>query len=124
MLDGTAKTVVGIMPPSFDFPTGVDAWMPMEVRIDPHNEYRRPVIARLRDGVGISEARAAFSTMAKRFEVDSTERRAIAPTVAPLSTFLVGQVQRSLLVFAGACSSPAPTSPICSSCEPRRANER
>src|SRR5215469_15393376 len=41
-LDGVDHTVIGVMPPGFAYPDGVQLWIPLEVRPDPHVTFLRP----------------------------------------------------------------------------------
>ncbi len=64
--DTIPVTVVGVMPEGFDFPgDGVEAWVP--ARIDPAStnwgSHGYNLIARLRDGVGLDEARAEMNAL-------------------------------------------------------------
>src|SRR5256885_2100590 len=56
-LDGTPLTVVGVMHPSFDFPSPlVDFWAPISEGSPARRALAGSVIARLRDGVSIQAA--------------------------------------------------------------------
>src|SRR5262249_48956010 len=59
-LDGVGHTVIGVMPPGFAFPSGVELWMPLEVRLQSGNSFSRPVIGRLKAGVSPERAQAAL----------------------------------------------------------------
>ena len=100
-LDGTPRTVVGIMPPGFDFPNGAELWTPFAVRSDPHNSMIRPVVARLRRDVSEAQARAAFTATTQGFSTRD-DPAGYTARVQPLKTFLVGRVQHSLWIFSGA----------------------
>ena len=73
-LDGTPYTVIGVMPPSFRFPTAeVQLWIPLTLRADDfadrNNTYLQG-IARLAPGVTFEQARSELSTFAARLERD------------------------------------------------------
>jgi putative ABC transport system permease protein len=68
-LDGTPHTIIGVMPASFQFPTrNSEGWLPLTFREenyeDRHDTYLE-VVARLRDGVSIDQARSEIEVRAK-----------------------------------------------------------
>ncbi|HEU4643850.1 MAG TPA: ABC transporter permease [Gemmatimonadaceae bacterium] len=71
-LDGAPYTVIGVMPPSFRFPDReTDAWVPLLLReqdfVDRTDTYI-DVVARLRRGASLAQARSEFSEIAARLE--------------------------------------------------------
>ncbi len=47
-LDGVSRTIVGVMPPGFDFPGRADLWLPLPLALDDEGHFfARPVVARL-----------------------------------------------------------------------------
>ncbi len=66
VLDGKPYTVIGVMPPSFRIPEGVDLWIPAV--LDPGNFHIafRSVVGRLRPGVTPGQAQAELDTLALR----------------------------------------------------------
>ena len=71
-LDGTPHTVVGVMPPTFNFPqSGTDAWTPLVFREENYEDRDDTYItgvARLRDGVSTRQARAEVIAIAAHLE--------------------------------------------------------
>jgi len=71
-LDGTAHTVVGVMPPSFRFPhREIAAWTPLVFREDDFTDRGDTYIegvARLRDGVSFVQARDQLALVSSRIE--------------------------------------------------------
>ena len=61
-LDGVRRTVIGVMPPSFNFPTrDVDVWIPLVLesrQFEDRNDNWLELIARLRPGASIAGANA------------------------------------------------------------------
>lgn len=73
-LDGISYTVAGVMPPSFTF-QDAELWKRMEVRLDLHNSYMRPVLGRLKPGASPKQAQAELQAFAARRPLDKGENR-------------------------------------------------
>src|SRR2546425_3074209 len=99
-LSGRAYTVVGIMPPSFQFPFSPGEnqfWIPhvfdAEDTTNPDYDMNRvwSVIGRLRDGASLEQARALLNTVAQRREKDRPEpNRKWIIEANPARTMFVG----------------------------------
>ena len=106
-LDGHPYRIVGVMPPRFDFPLfwahDVQLWAPLALapRAASREGQSLRVLARLRHGVALSQARAevASLTTALEREYPGTNRDV---TVTPLRDLVVGDVRPALLVLLGA----------------------
>jgi hypothetical protein len=115
--DGRTYTVVGVMPATVDLPTGTDVWTPAElekpvISRTAHNWY---VLARVRTGVTLAQARREASAIAKSLKLQyGDETWMIDAHVVPLREQLVGDVRPALLVLlarqGSSSSSAAPTS--------------
>src|SRR5256885_750176 len=86
-LDGISRTVIGIMPPGFEFP-GVKVWMPLAIRIE-HNSFMRPVVGRLRSSGTPQQALAELKTFAKHLGPE----RDRMPLILPLKDLLVANIR-------------------------------
>jgi putative ABC transport system permease protein len=107
-------TVVGILPSSFRFPFGPkrpEIWLP--VTQDPtfgvlatlRAAHYLKVIARLRQGVGVSQAQAQMDTILNRLAADYPKTDAgWTPRIVPLKQQLVGAAAFPLLVLLGAAA--------------------
>jgi putative ABC transport system permease protein len=120
-VNGTERTVVGVMPEGFRFPELEDVWTPLQVA--PAGEvpgegprlYR--ALGRLREGVSLDEAQAELGTLARRVELAHPDAyRAYASLVTPYYDYYVGKeaviVMNTLVVIASfvlliACASVA-----------------
>jgi len=63
-------TVVGVMPPGFQFPRDAEIWIPRELfpaQIS-RTAHNWSVVALLRDNIGIDQARTELSQMAKQLK--------------------------------------------------------
>jgi putative ABC transport system permease protein len=97
-LDGTAHTIIGVLPPGFRYPQRSAFWTPLDVR-PPHNlSLTRPAIARLKADATPAAARASFETFAANQQGGSQ----LAAGFSPLRDAVVGDIRTTLLVFAGA----------------------
>ena len=98
VLDGVRHTVVGIMPPRFAYPPDARLWRPMRIRLMPNRSWMLSVVGRLADGATQAQAVAELTSLA----ASDGKRDSVIARVTPLKDTVVGNVTRSLLVFAGA----------------------
>jgi putative ABC transport system permease protein len=98
-------TVVGVMPPEFDYPRGTEVWIPREVfpAQTSRTAHNWSVVARLRPGVEVGEARAELTAFGSRLKaehgggVDAAGFSAVS-----LQEYMVGDVRGLLLLLLGA----------------------
>jgi putative ABC transport system permease protein len=99
-------TVVGIMPPEFEYPPGREVWGPRPRREnDPQNRGRTFiwVVGRLKPGRTIEQAQQEMSGIGARLAEQYPQTNAgIGVTLMPLRQFLFGEVRPALLVLFGA----------------------
>ena len=105
--EGQLFSVVGVLPPGFDFPSHTDVWMPAEFFGDQsasRTSHNWPlVVGRLRDGVTLSQARSELSTLARGLYqqykpyIDMHD-----VSVMPLRAALTASVRPALLMLLGA----------------------
>ncbi|MGP8245745.1 MAG: ABC transporter permease [Bryobacteraceae bacterium] len=101
-LDARNYTIVGVMLPSFRYPSRAQLWMPQEMV---HNEYPRgshwaSAIGRLKPGMGIKAAQADLTVIASALEKaypDSNYK--VGAKVGSLRDDLVGDSRGSLLMM-------------------------
>ena len=115
-LDSRSFTVIGVMPPGFQFPIQaepIDLWTTIAVDIggpnggrgmaDQRGAHYLDVIARLKPSVSVAEADAEintiFSALGKQHPNDSAHRGA---RIVPERDQLVGDVRPALLILLGA----------------------
>ncbi|MGH9838727.1 MAG: ABC transporter permease [Blastocatellia bacterium] len=104
-VDGANCNVVGVMPPGFDYPAECELWITRNT--DPPNLSRTahnwPVIARLRTGVTVEQARAEVSAIGKQLRQTHGEKMDAADfTLLPLQQFLTRNVREGLWLLLGA----------------------
>jgi hypothetical protein len=70
MVDGRARTVVGVMPPGFKFPETAEVWVPMALNenLYTRNDHGLAAIARLKPNVTLEQAQAEMINIAKRID--------------------------------------------------------
>jgi len=98
-------TVVGIMPPGFDFPSpAVDLWVPMANRLRGRSRsaHYLDVIGRLGPAATLAGATDVLRTIAARLErAYPATNRGWGVTVVPLHESVTGDVRLPLLVLLG-----------------------
>jgi putative ABC transport system permease protein len=109
-LDGRKVTVIGVMPPQFHYPPGVEIWLPFSFPASLQSPFRsrefhflRPV-ARLKPGVGRAQAQAEVETIARRLQALYPKTNANQSLfLMPLKERLVGNnIRLTLLILLGA----------------------
>lgn len=105
VLNDEKATVVGVMPPGFSFPVGVELWAPYQ--LDPLSRDQnksRQAIGRLREGLDLEDARAAMVLLGKQHR--SVDPELVAETemlaLTPLREHLYGSLRPALLVLLAA----------------------
>lgn len=120
-VNGTERTVVGIMPEGFRFPEMEDLWIPLQVDdAREASEEGAPMyqaFGRLREDLSPQEARTEFETLARRHALARPETHdGLIPRVMPYHEYFVGKdavvLMNALVVIASfvlliACASVA-----------------
>jgi putative ABC transport system permease protein len=106
-LDGTPRTVVGVMPAGFRFPSQTDIWVPMASVFGKNTDraFRSDqAIARLKPGVTVQSAQNEMSVIAERLAQQYPEtNKLIGAAVVPLRDHVAGNVRFSLLLLLASC---------------------
>lgn len=105
-LSGTSFTVAGVLPPGVEYPPGAEFWIPPTALFPEAAEDRTVgflrVVGRLRDGVGLDQARREMDQTVRRvrqsFGATGPEQRA---AVVPLREFLLGDTRAGLWILFG-----------------------
>ncbi len=98
-------TIVGVMPPGFDYPAQTEIWFPLP--IDPAKEKRfnrfLNVVGRLKPGVTIEQAQSEMSLINERLAQSYVETNlGWNVKLTKLHDRLVGKLRPSLLILLGA----------------------
>jgi putative ABC transport system permease protein len=124
VLNGTARTVVAVMPPEFDWPIvtaspghlkGPELWVPGTTGDVPRTPSDQPnlasnrrmgylrAVARLRDGISFEQARQEAQAIARRLgERYPAEDGGRGATFVPLDRQFFGNLRQPMLVLLGA----------------------
>jgi putative ABC transport system permease protein len=100
-LNGRERTVIGVMPPGFAFPTrDIDLWVPLA--LDPDSKQARNsfgfyAVARLKPGVAFSRAVTDLTTIARRLEQQYPNNKDFGVYLVPLPEQVVGRTLRTSL---------------------------
>jgi putative ABC transport system permease protein len=107
-LDGQSYRVVGVMQDGFQFPRGVDLWLPSEFDADALSPGARGahylrVMARLKPGVSMEKAQSEMVAISKRLEQQYPKTNTgWSAKLLSLNEATVGNVRPTLLVLFGA----------------------
>jgi predicted permease len=103
-LNGTAREIIGVMPPELQWPRRAELWAPLapgQGRREARNSFWLPVIGRLKPGVDVSQAQVEMSGISTRLEQTYPSLRGFGAYVVPLQEHIVGNVERPLLILMG-----------------------
>lgn len=105
-LNGQPHTVVGIMPPDFQYPAGRELWAPRGPR--PNDKLIRggtyiKVIGRLKATRTVDQAQAELNAVSAQLAAEYPQTNAnLGGVVAPIREVIIGSARRGLLVLFGA----------------------
>jgi putative ABC transport system permease protein len=106
-IDNNAYSIIGVMPPGFQFPEDVAMWLPTD--LDGENTSRTAhnysAVARLRDTVTVAQANSEISGIARRIRETASDQNDYLlkdATVLPLQDSMTGNVRGPLLILLGA----------------------
>ncbi len=102
-LDGQARTVIGVMPPSFRFPASMQLWIPLPMdskTLGQRGSHSFNAIGRLKPGVTVQQAQADLSVIAANLEKQyPTSNAKTGASIMPLHEAIVGQSRKSLVIM-------------------------
>jgi putative ABC transport system permease protein len=105
-VEGATRTLVGVMPAGFEFPTHQHVWLPL--RIDPAAAQRGSgpsyqVVGRLREGVSLEQAQAQLATLVARIESQYPDsHRGLRFAALPYAEFVAGKAAPFFLTMFAA----------------------
>jgi putative ABC transport system permease protein len=101
-LDGLTHTVIGVAPPTFDFPRPLQIWVPLALDYSKEDRSARylHVFGRLKPGVSLERAQTDLSAIAARLERQYPDQNASwGVTLTRLQDMMVQDVRPELLVL-------------------------
>ena len=107
-IDGIDRQVLGVMPAAFEFPSGsTQLWVPLHMdpsaAFDYWNTGFLPLVARLRDGTTLAQARSEIRPLIGRaitlFPYPMAKDWNADATATPLQQYLVGDVRGKLIIL-------------------------
>src|SRR5205085_6078235 len=115
-LDNKSYTVVGIMPPGFNFPRWLEPvgaknlakaelWAPLVIdaeAIGKRGARYLSAIGRLRPGIRLAQAQAELEPVVSALEQQYPENEGYRVVLVPLQEQIVGRVKSALLILFGA----------------------
>lgn len=105
IVENRPATVIGVLPPGFNFPEGAQLWVPRELyeQLPSRTAHNWEVIARLHDDVSLSQTHVELSTIARRLKQQYGQDIMMTDVaVIPLQDALTKSVRPALLVLLGA----------------------
>ncbi|HET7459302.1 MAG TPA: ABC transporter permease [Gemmatimonadaceae bacterium] len=107
MVDGVSTTVIGVMPPRFDYPDGAGLWTPLAFTPNQlatqRGAHYLDVVGRLRPGVTLDAARADVGAIQNRLAALYPTTDLPGPSkIVTLRESLTGDTRPALLVLLGA----------------------
>jgi predicted permease len=103
LLNGEKYTVAGVMPARFQFlESDIDIWVPVaftQAELANRGGHYLKVVARIKKGVGLQQARADIEAIMQRIARDYPEASRLDAVVLPLREELAGEVQRPLIML-------------------------
>ncbi|MFL5613953.1 MAG: ADOP family duplicated permease [Gemmatimonadaceae bacterium] len=109
-VNGRKRTIVGVLPPHFDFPNEhTELWLPLvipDAAKTARSSYGYSAIGQLQPGVSVQHARSDLGAVAKRLEEQYPSNRDYGVTVTPLPEQVVGPTLRTTLwIMLGAVAA-------------------
>ncbi len=104
-VSNTPAAIVGVLPAGFHFPEDSQVWMPREIvaPLPSRTAHNWQVVARIRDGVSLDQARTEASAVARRISQENRldEKNMSDVLLLPLRDALITDVKPALLVLLG-----------------------
>ena len=103
--DNRSFNVIGVLPPETEFPAGTDVWYPGAIypRSESRTAHNFRVIARLRDGVSIEQAKSEVASIGQALRMENgSQTDAVSFGLLPFRERFVRDIRGVLFVLCGA----------------------
>jgi len=104
ILDGESRIVIGVLPEQAQY-ENAEIWIPLalDAASTPRDDHSYPVLARLKPGIRLAQARAEMSALAAGLTKDDPSLPSdLGASVLPLRDWLLADVRPALMILAGA----------------------
>jgi putative ABC transport system permease protein len=104
-IGGRGHSIVGVMPPGFDYPDGAQLWAPREIFPTQPNRsaHNLQALGRLAPGVTLEQARAELTSIARRLKTEhGADTWMVDAALVPIHENLVAGARPALLVLGAA----------------------
>jgi predicted permease len=103
-MDGIVFTVIGVLPPGFDFPFRAQAWIPQEFFGEPlvRSAHNYHVVGRLKPGISIRQGQGDMNVIAARLAKSYPDDKDDGIRVVSLYNEVVGPVRPAFLILLSA----------------------
>jgi putative ABC transport system permease protein len=96
-------TVIGVMPPGYDFPAGTELWAPLQPMTHNRTSKGFQLVGRLRDDVSVAATQQDLSAIAARLKQQyGDDEDMVDASARPVMEQLAGNVRGALTVLLGA----------------------
>jgi putative ABC transport system permease protein len=102
MISNRPRTVVGVMPPGFKFPEVSELWVPLALttKLFTRTDHGLSAIARLRDGVSLTQAQAEMNNIAANVEAQNPiTNEGLGIIITSMHKNLSGDYREGLLIL-------------------------
>lgn len=102
IIDDRVLTVIGVMPPELQYPTGAELWVARETsrKFESRTAHNFQVVGRLADGVSLAQAQREVSDIARQMKLEHGDRtRMTDVALVPLQEQIVGNTTSTLLLL-------------------------
>ncbi len=104
-LDGSSWTVLGVMPPGFDYPPGIEVWTPAALAPAAFGDFKHTyvrMLGRLRPGISVTFAQNAVNKLEAQIAAAHPDTdRGNRVVLVPLREQLDGDIRKPLLILMG-----------------------
>jgi predicted permease len=105
-LDGITCTVLGVMPPGFNYPTSVEVWTPANIAPSAYSDFSHTyirILGRLRPGVSLAQAQKTLNDVEAQVATEHPQTdNGNRVVLVPLREQLDGDIRKPLLILMGA----------------------
>jgi putative ABC transport system permease protein len=101
-IDNKSFSVVGVLPPGFRFPDGVDVWIPRELLpiLPSRTAHNWDVVGRLRDGFSVAASRSELSAIAGQLHHQyGSDIQLTTVAMEPMREAMTGYVRPALVLL-------------------------